>query len=198
VVLSTGDESGAAQASARLVDKLLSNAPDSGFEPLKYTLGLSDQKYMEGVFSWRGFLYYKWVFTNLSADLDECLAEIGEIQGRGTKTAETAGYVAGAKIRIQAKLRQGFTNVETLLNVYNHAYRQLTVENNPVSFRDFLLSAPAMFLQIGEQLGAIQHVVSFWRYRMPKHKPRLIGFEELADLFLDFEDGLVASDSLSR
>jgi hypothetical protein len=65
------------------------------------------------------------------------------------------------------------------------------VENNPVSFRDFLLSAPVMFVQIGEQLGAIQHVVSFWRYRMPKGKPRIIGFDELSDLFLDFEDGLV-------
>ena len=198
VVLSTGNERGAAQASARLVDKLLSNAPDSGFEPLKYTLGLSDQKYMDGVFSWRGFLYYKWVFTNLSGALEECLGEISQIQGRGAKTVETASYVSAAKIRIQEKLRQAFTNVETMLNVYNHAYRQLTVENNPVSFRDFLLSAPAMFLQIGEQLGAIQHVVSFWRYRMPKGLPRIIGFDELSDLFLDFEDGLVTGDAMAR
>jgi hypothetical protein len=195
VVLSTGNERGAAQASARLVDKLLSNAPDSGFEPLKYTLGLSDQKYMDGVFSWRGFLYYKWVFTNLASQLEECLTEIRTIQGRGPKTADTTSYVAAAKIRIQEKLRQTFINVERLLNVYNHAYRQLTVENNPVSFRDFLLEAPAMFLQIGEQLGAIQHVVSFWRYRMPKGKPRIIGFDELSDLFLDFEDGLIIGDT---
>jgi hypothetical protein len=198
VVLSTGSAQGAAQASARLVDKLLSNAPDSGFEPLKYTLGLSDQKYMEGVFSWRGFLYYKWVFTDLAGALEECLGEISQIQGRGAKTADTASFVAAAKIRIQDKLRQAFNNVETLLNVYNHAYRQLTVQNNPVSFRDFLLSAPAMFLQIGEQLGAIQHVVSFWRYRMPKGRPHIIGFDELSDLFLDFEDGLVAGDTTGR
>lgn len=198
VVLSTGNQQGAAQASARLVDKLLSNAPDSGFEPLKYTLGLSDQKYLEGVFSWRGFLYYKWVFTDLAGALEECLEEIGQIRGRGAKTADTASYVAAAQTRIQARLRQAFANVETLLNVYNHAYRQLTVENNPVSFRDFLLSAPAMFLQIGEQLGAIQHVVSFWRYRMPKGVPRVIGFDELADLFLDFEDGLATTDARGR
>jgi hypothetical protein len=36
--------------------------------------------------------------------------------------------------------------------------------------------------------------VSFWRYRMPKGKPRIISFDELADLFLDFEDGLVTSE----
>jgi hypothetical protein len=194
VVLSTGNERGAQQASARLVDKLLSNAPDSGFEPLKYTLGLSDQKYMDGVFSWRGFLYYKWVFNDLSDPLNDCLDEIKTIQGRGSKTVDTASYVSAAKIRIQHRLKQAHDNVEALLNVYNRAYRLLTVENNPTSFRDFLLSAPAMFLQIGEQLGAIQHVVSFWRYRMPKGKPRIISFDELADLFLDFEDGLVTSE----
>ncbi len=195
VVLSTGNERGAAQASARLVDKLLSNTPDSGFEPLKYTLGLSDQKYMDGVFSWRGFLYYKWVYTDLKAVLDECLGEIRQIQGRGPKNSETAAYINAAKVRIQQRLRSSFANVEALLNVYNHAYRQLTVQNNPVSFRDFLLSAPAMFLQIGEQLGAVQHVVSFWRYRMPKGKPRIIGYDELADLFQDFEDGLLVDDA---
>jgi hypothetical protein len=195
VVLSTGSERGAAQASVRLVDKLLSNDPDAGFEPLKYTLGLSDQKYMEGVFAWRGFLYYKWVFTDLSRGLDDCLTELRQIQGRGPKSADQVSYIAAAKVRVQDKLRHAHANVERLLNVYNVAYRALTIENNPVSFRDFLLSAPDMFVQIGEQLGAIQHVTSFWRYRMPRGKPRIISFDELADLFMDFEDGLVTSEA---
>jgi hypothetical protein len=194
VVLSTGSERGAAQASVRLVDKLLSNDPDSGFEPLKYTLGLSDQKYLEGVFAWRGFLYYKWVFTDQAGTLEEVLTELRQIQGRGPKSADQASYIAGAKIRVQDSLRQAHANVERLLNIYNVAYRGLTTENNPVSFRDFLLSAPDMFVQIGEQLGATQHVISFWRYRMPKGKPRIISFDELSDLFMDFEDSLVATE----
>jgi hypothetical protein len=195
VVLSTGSERGAAQASVRLVDKLLSNDPNAGFEPLKYTLGLSDQKYMEGVFAWRGFLYYKWVFTDLSRSLDGCLTELRQIQGRGSKSPDQVSYIAAAKMRIEDRLHYAYANVERLLNVYNVAYRALTLENDPVSFRDFLLSAPDMFGQIGEQLGAIQHVVSFWRYRMPKGKPRIIGFDELTDMFMDFEDGLVTSEA---
>ena len=93
-------------------------------------------------------------------------------------------------MRIQAKLLQAQANVKLLLNVYDEAYQGLTSMNNPTAFRNFLLSAPAMFTQLGEQLGAIQHVISFWNYRLPKGKPRLISHEELADLFLDFEDGL--------
>ena len=91
---------------------------------------------------------------------------------------------------IQAKLLQAHTNVRSLLNVYDEAYAGLTTLSNPTAFRNFLLAAPTMFMQLGEQLGAIQHVISFWSYRLPKGKPRLISHDELADLFLDFEDGL--------
>jgi hypothetical protein len=52
------------------------------------------------------------------------------------------------------------------------------------------LAAPDMFMSLGEQLGAIQHVVSFWRYRFPEGRPALIAPDELMDLFLDFEDSM--------
>jgi hypothetical protein len=190
VVLSTGNEEGAQQAAGRMVDKLLSNTADGGFEPLKYTLGLSDQKYMDGVFAWRGFIYYKWVFADLSRQLNSCMSEIRAIRGEGVKTVENINYIDAAKLRILESLRRAQVNVQILLNVYNVAYRQLTVEHNPAAFRDFLLAGPDMFLKIGEQLGAVQHVISFWSYRMPRGRARKISFDELADLFLDFEGGL--------
>ena len=190
VVLSTGQKRGAYAATSRLVDKLLSNAPGSGFEPLRHTLGLTEQQYQDGVFSWRGFLYYKWVFTDLSGPLNAVLNDIMTIQARGLKSADTQIYMAGARERIKAKLIEAHGNVKILLNVYNTAYQALTARNEPKGFRSFLLSAPAMFMQLGEQLGALQHVISFWTYRLPAGKPRFISFDELADLFLDFEDSL--------
>jgi hypothetical protein len=190
VVLSTGSEAGAQQAAGRMVEKLLSNTPDGGFEPLKHTLGLSDQKYMDGVFSWRGFIYYKWQFLDLSRSLNSCMTDIRGVRGEGSKSIDSANYIEAAKLRILEKLRRAHVSVQGLLNVYNSAYRQLTQENNPVAFRDFLLAGPDMFLKIGEQLGAMQHVISFWNYRMPKGRPRRASYDELADLFQDFEDGL--------
>jgi hypothetical protein len=130
------------------------------------------------------------VLTDLSGPLNDVLLDITRIQARGPKNLETQAYLTGAKMRIQARLMQAHANVKTLLSVYDDAYQALTAQNNPVGFRNFLLSAPGMFTQLGEQLGAIQHVISFWNYRLPKNKPRFISHEELADVFLDFEDGL--------
>jgi hypothetical protein len=161
VTLSTGNAMGAQQAAARMVEKLLANTADGGFEPLKHTLGLSEQKYQDGVFAWRGFIYYKWVFTELTRALNTCMTEINGVRGEGPKSMD-AQVIEAAKLRILAKLRGAHARVQAALDVYNSAYSQLTTKNNPVDFRDFLAVGPDMFVSIGEQLGAIQHVISFW------------------------------------
>ena len=190
VTLSAGEQQGAGAHATRLVEKLLSSAPDSGFEPLKATLKLSDQEYQDGVFSWRGFLYYKWLLSDLAAPMVEVLGEITRIQGRGPRDAEAASYIPEAKQRLRNGVGLAARNVQGMLEVYDRAYSALTKQNDPTAFRDFLLTAPAMFKNLGEQLGAIQHVISFWRFRFPMGKPKLISPAELMDVFLDFEDGL--------
>jgi hypothetical protein len=47
-----------------------------------------------------------------------------------------------------------------------------------------------MFYNLGEQLGAVQHIISFWRYRFPEGDRRLVSHDELMDMLLDFEDSL--------
>ena len=78
-----------------------------------------------------------------------------------------------------------------MMDAYDQAYRALTEDGQPAAFRDFLLAAPAMFMTLGEQTGAVQHIVSFWRYRFPLGRPAAISPEELMDVFMDFEDSLV-------
>lgn len=189
VTLSSGGPGAQAYAS-RLVEKLLSTTPDSAFAPLRDTLRLKDSEYLEGVFSWRGFLYYKWVLGNLTGSMSAVLTEMLQIQGRGPKDAESSGYIPEAKRRINTAMMQTLANVRGVLQVYDDAYGSLTKAGDPTAFRDFLLTAPALFNTLGEQLGAIQHVVSFWRFRFPAGRPRLVSPAELMDVFQDFEDSL--------
>ena len=76
VTLSSADTRGASAHASKLVEKLLSSAPDSGFEPLKVTLKLNDREYLDGVFAWRGFLYYKWVLGDLRGPINQVLSLI--------------------------------------------------------------------------------------------------------------------------
>ena len=48
----------------------------------------------------------------------------------------------------------------------------------------------AVFQQgLQRKLGAISHIVSFWRYRFPAGGPSLIDAEELSAIFQDFCSG---------
>jgi hypothetical protein len=194
VRLSSGERSSSYAYASRLVDKLLSPSADSGFEPLKETLKLNDKEYQDGVFCWRGFLYYKWSLGDLSPVLARMLAEMERIQGRGPNDPDALAYISAAKQRIRTAATETMARVHAMLEVYNSAYSALTVDSKPNAFRDFLLTAPSMFRDLGEQLGAIQHISSLWRYRFPLDKRRAITPSELMDVFLDFEGSLAFSD----
>jgi hypothetical protein len=61
-----------------------------------------------------------------------------------------------------------------------------------------LLKAPAMFNELGERLGAIEHIISFWRFRFPADKRPTISPTELVSVFMDFEGSLSAGQGGER
>jgi hypothetical protein len=76
------------------------------------------------------------------------------------------------------------------LKIYDDAYADLTRNGHPQAFREFLLKAPLLFNELGERLGAIQHIISFWKFRFPQGARTRIEGEELSDILLDFEFSL--------
>ncbi len=176
-------------ARGRLVSAMLSNRIDEKLEPLRLTLGLTGNDFREGVFSWRGFLYYKWSMGKFWPDVMGVLREINAIQPVGAITTEQKIYLAGARRGIIEMVRDNGNHVNKALSVYDSSFADLVKNQAPKTFRDFLLSAPFMFLELGEKLGAISHIVSFWRYRFPLGAKVHVDAEELSAIFQDFSSG---------
>ena len=173
----------------RLVSALLSSKVDEKLEPLRMTLGLTGNDFREGVFSWRGFLYYKWSMNQFWPDIMKVLREIKEIRPHGAVSPEQSAYLTGAKRSIIEMVRDNGQHVDKVLDIYDSSFHDLVAHQAPKTFRDFLLSAPYMFLELGEKMGAISHIVSFWRYRFPPGAPKHIDAEELSIIFQDFTSG---------
>ena len=188
IVLATGAAS-SEPSTNRMVAALLSNKTDDKLEPLRQTLGLTPKDFREGVFSWRGFLYYKWSISNFWPDVMHILREIKQIQPQGILDTETRAYLTQAKRNLIEMVRDNGNDVTKVLQIYDDSYSELVAHRAPKMFRDFLLSAPYMFVELGEKMGAISHIVSFWRYRFPSNAPKLIDAEELAAIFHDFTCG---------
>jgi hypothetical protein len=176
-------------ATSRMVSALLSNKVDEKLEPLRMTLGLTGNDFREGVFSWRGFLYYKWSMDKFWPDVMAVLREINTVQPHGPVTTNQRAFFTSARRSIIEMVRDYGKDVDKVLAIYNDSFRDLVAHQTPKTFRDFLLSAPYMFLELGEKMGAISHIVSFWRYRFPAGSPKNIDADELTIIFQDFVGG---------
>jgi hypothetical protein len=186
ISLATGGGKGGETSTARLVGALLSNEVDEKLEPLRQTLMMNAEEFREGVFSWRGFLYYKWSMENFWPEIIAVLKAIRKIQPVGALDFETRKFLSESQRKIISQVRDGGQAVKKILSVYDAAYDDLVQHQAPKTFREFLLSAPHLFLELGEKMGAISHIVSFWRYRFPKDTPPMVDAEELTAIFQDF------------
>jgi hypothetical protein len=185
ISLATGGDKGGNFSTSRLVSALLSNEVDEKLEPLRLTLSMAGEDFREGVFSWRGFLYYKWSMEQLWPEIMRVLREIRTLAPRNAIDSEQRAYLDRSQRNIIQRVRVAGRAVEGMLKIYDEAYADLVRNQAPKMFREFLLSAPQLFIELGENMGAISHIVSFWRYRFSPGRSR-IDAEELSIIYQDF------------
>jgi len=173
-------------STSKMVEALLSNSGLERLEPLRLTLQLEAKAFDDGVFSWRGFLYYKWSLEQHWPNIVKVLRHISAIRPLGKLDHDQIVFLNAMKRRLILGVKENTDDVRKILAVYNDAYSKLIVDHDPRVFREFLLSAPELFLELGEKIGAISHVTSFWQYRFPSDAPRLADGDELMSIFQDF------------
>jgi len=190
VMMSLNTTAGASGHARRLAHKILVNAADADLDPLRRTMMLDHNQYQEGLFCWKAFLYYKWRMAEILPNVASIAKQIETIRPRGVVDNDTRALLMTSRDNIRAAFMSSLRRVRDTLAIYDHAYHGLTQRNDPIAFRNFLLSAPELFHELGERLGAVDHVISFWRFRFPSSRPPTITGDELADIFTDFESSL--------
>lgn len=184
--MANGKSGGRDASTGRMVSALLSTEVNEKLEPLRATLNLCPEDFCEGVFSWRGFIYYKWSLSEFWPNLIRTLKELKAIRPMGRADHEQISYLTATKQSLIRGAKQNSDAVRRVLGIYDAAYASLIERQDPKMFREFLLSAPSLFLEMGEKMGAMSHVTSFWQYRFPPGAPRNVDAEELIAIFQDF------------
>lgn len=192
-----GGDGDADALSMTMAKKLLSDENTESLLPLRLTLQLSDSEYSEGIFAWKGFLYYKWVYSDAQMKIARVVKEMVNVRF-ARADHQLMGHLNLSRGRVAKQLQayQGF--VREALSTYDRSFRDLTVKARPQAFREFLLNSPAMFMEIGQKLGALMHVVSYWRFRFPQDALLRIEADDAVDLFSEFELSLDTGGAASR
>ena len=198
IQLAYNDEGVGASNITKLVEALLSSKTDERLEPLRLTLRLEGEAYREGIFSWKGFLYYKWVLNTLWPNLKEVLQELAKVRVVGPRDTQFLAAIEDMRARLREAMQSQVRGVMSYLKMYDSVFEKLTGEGNATAFRDFLLESPDMFMALGEGAGTMSHIATFWRYRFPKGKPLTASMGELFDILQDFESSLGSEPHLSQ
>ena len=181
----TNGGAGARELSSKLADKLMTDETAKSLDPLRETLRLSGDEYREGVFAWKGFLYYKWLLGDLTPQLHTLKQSI--LSARVLRpSADDKKLIVEMRARIVSYMDAAAQKVDEALGEYAAAFNALS-EGKPSAFRDFLLKAPALFIPIGEAIGVMRHIESFWKFRFPGRTIPMLEVDEAVELFQDFD-----------
>ena len=173
------------ELSAGLAEKRMTGENSQSLHRMRSTLCLTGEEYREGVFAWKGFLYYKWVVAEWGERLPELARSILGARVLNAPREELES-LSRSRQRIVKVMGATMRRVQEALAKYDAAFNALA-EGRPTAFRDFLLSAPQMFLMIGESVGIIKHIDSFWRFRFPAGRAPVLECNEALEIFDDFE-----------
>ena len=96
---------GSTASSNSQIEAMLSTEVDEKLGPLRETLGLTSKDFREGIFGWRGFLYYKWSMGVFWPDVIGVLREINTIQPGGGVSPDQKIYLPAARRNIIEMVR---------------------------------------------------------------------------------------------
>lgn len=175
----------AEKLSMRLAEKLMTDENAQLLLPLRETLRLSPGEFAEGAFAWKGFLYYKWLLNDFDT---RHAAFVPKFSGCGVATEDRRVRYEIEKLKQSVIERMGAVLARggAAMFAYDHAFGALT-RGDATPFRDFLLDAPAQFIPLGEALGAVRHIYSFWGFRFPEKAALRLEAEEASDIMQEFD-----------
>ena len=168
----SGPKAGAFAGKAkRLSELLLGDGDDPELEPLRMALRLEPEQFVNAIFAWKALLYYRWRSRVLAPELKATRKSIGEVDATRFEGHLTP-FVRQAVLRLEATVRDCERRIAQLFKIYDDVFETLTVQRTPEPFRKLLVDGPRIFARLGERMGRLEQVVSYWRHQFPDLKTR--------------------------
>jgi hypothetical protein len=125
------------------------------------------------------------------------MRSIGRINARRYDT-DGLRFVISAKELLESTITKNWREISQHLRLYNRAYEGLTEGQNPEGFRNFLSNGSNLFLELGDRIGRLEQLVSFWDHRLNQHHAGGMSPDDVMDAMRDLLQGLSIWPSKSK
>lgn len=174
----------------KMVDLILSNEADEKLTPFRIALGLEGDAFRDGVFAWRGFLYFKWQLSAIYNDLYDIVKQVDKVMILNCNDLDTRKNIESLAESLKSSIIKVVSDCKGIMSCYDNAFDDLVDRAKAAAFRQFLLESPQMFIQLGHMMGVISHIGTFWRYRFPKTTKPQMNAEDYEDMLSEFVSSL--------
>jgi hypothetical protein len=87
-----------------------------------------------------------------------------------------------------------WNRLKTKLDAYQTEFEHFVNRGDPAALKSFMTKAPELFVEMGEDIGRLQHVASYWKFWTKGRRVQTMSGMEAFDLLPDFEAALQVTD----
>lgn len=177
-----------------LVMKMWDARNADGMMPLIKALRIVPAEAAGVLFAWKGFIYYKSALKGFKDSFSNFMSDMRRINIVGYADPGQRDELADMKAEVMKSLIEAYKTISEGVAEYDERFRGgLLDRRNPLEFRGFLEQSPKYFLEVGAALAAVNHAVSFWRYRFAQQKTKYCSADEFFEILRDFGEGTGAA-----
>lgn len=176
----------------KLVNAIMTDGEDERFQMLSHAMRMTEEEFKDGLFAWKGFLYYKWQHRQLLDDATYFMTTLAKLKVVGPIDPETALELNRLRNEVRHAFRNLHLSVASIIGRYDDSYRDLTENGRPNAFREFMFDAPGQFTILSEAIGVASDLVSYWRHQFPPPLPPALSAEAACIQLREMSENLTA------
>jgi hypothetical protein len=168
------------QQAKRLSELILSEGDSEELAPLRLAMRMEPPQFSQAMFCWKAVLYYRWRSRSLGPELKLTKRAVSQIDA-ARFDYDAQPFVRRALSELERMVAESERKIAEMFRIYDDVFHTLTQQRTPEPFRRFLMDGPRLFARLGERMGRLEQLVSYWQHQFPARSVRQLAPEVVFD-----------------
>jgi len=165
---------------ARLAELILAEGDSPELAPLRQALRMQPEEFAQAMFCWKAVLYYRWRSRLLGPEVKAARRSIKSVE-LSRFDVDPARFVRAAIGQLEDLILDCERHIAEVFRSYDEVFKTLTAQRTPEPFRRFLIDGPRLFARLGERMGRLEQLTSYWAHQFPGLRTRQVSPETIYD-----------------
>jgi hypothetical protein len=153
----------------RLSELILAEGDSPELDPLRLAMRMEPPEFAQAMFCWKAVLYYRWRSRLLRPEVKLTRKAIARIE-TARFDLDANRYVRASIARLETLISDCERRIAEMFRIYDEVFDALTEQRSSEPFRHFLVDGPRMFASLGERMGRLEQLISYWAHQFPSNR----------------------------